>query len=174
MTLDFTVSSNVLVGSYSEDGFTVDGTNVNEGFVDASLNKLNEVFFGNVANEYFQIINDLGELFTLDAFDCGSFGFSDSLEADSFEVLGFSGGSQIVDYGTFSTDLESVTETTNDSTLIDELRIVAAGLNQSTPLWDNIVLTKKIPAVPLPAGLPLLLAGIGGLGLMARRKLKVV
>lgn len=33
---------------------------------------------------------------------------------------------------------------------------------------DNL----NVSAVPLPAGLPLLLAGLGGLGLMKRRKRK--
>jgi hypothetical protein len=38
---------------------------------------------------------------------------------------------------------------------------------------DNIVLTyEDVTPVPVPAALPLLLAGIGGLGLMARRKRK--
>jgi hypothetical protein len=41
------------------------------------------------------------------------------------------------------------------------------------PILDNIVLTfDDVTPVPVPAALPLLLAGVGGLGLMARRKRK--
>ena len=46
--------------------------------------------------------------------------------------------------------------------------------NVSTHAIDNIVLTydDDLTPIPVPAALPLLLAGIGGLGLMARRKRK--
>jgi hypothetical protein len=48
-------------------------------------------------------------------------------------------------------------------------QIIANGLNPGGQI-SGLLLTPEIPAVPLPAGLPLLLTGLAAFGLRRRRR----
>ena len=109
-----------------------------------------------------------GGTFSFVSFDYRS--FTNGEFSDGFELLGFLNGVEVVDYGAFSTSAGSlITHFTSDTTLIDTLKLVGTGQRADAPVWDNFVFDVSMQPVPLPAGMPLLLVAIGGLGVLRAR-----
>lgn len=97
----------------------------------------------------------------------------------------FTGASAIddttFDFGTringTDTYLDSITLTTNSQTgmttfMSDQVNVGDSILVRSfgSGGFDSLVLAPVVPAVPVPAALPLMLAGIAGFGVVARRR----
>lgn len=180
VTIDFTAPfqslniSNNFFSDYTEDGFVVASpqstsfTGINnlerltvEAFTKGFPPQLREP-------DTITFVRDNGGVFTFQSFDYITFG---DTPFDEFQVLGFVNDVQVQDYGIFSTSLSAVTTVSivANAVEIDELRLVATGnVEQIGPVWDNFVF--DVAEVPLPAALPLFLAGLAGLGFAKRRR----
>lgn len=158
ITVDFNLDDDPL--PYVEKGFEV--TSPIGSVTDAVLNAISleigdEISFTRLNGEEFQFVRfDLYRHDTLH---------------DTFDLIGFSNGVEIVDYGNFAIGggefFQSIPA--GNATVIDELRIIGTGERGAGPAWDNFVfdVARNDPSpVPVPASLPLLFAGLGAFGLM--------
>lgn len=111
----------------------------------------------------------------------GSGNGPDEQDSFKFTVLGatsidFSGtgavGSGSLRSGNNAASLGAVPSGTNVFNLVAGTYIftVVPGGNSGQGSWSATFNTTAAPAIPLPAGLPLMVAGLGGLALVARRK----
>lgn len=168
VTLDFTAPNQLIApGTYAEDGFIVDGAGSPELSIISS--SLVDEFFSPLSPDFFTITRSDGGLFSFISFDFSS--EAHGQVSDEFQILGFSGGMQVADYGIhFSFLTTLVTIQTMNMTLVDELRIVSTREMQRGIHWDNFVF--ETSEIPLPAAFPLFIAGLAGLGVLGRRRRK--
>jgi hypothetical protein len=113
-------------------------------------------------------LDDLTPSLTLTRTGGGAFSLSSfDYACNSFSACAFSVGTTPI---TANSSAGFTTVSPTGFTNITSLMFTRAN---GFPILDNIVLTfDDVTPVPVPAALPLLLAGVGGLGLMARRKRK--
>lgn len=157
VTIDFGTGFGLSIDSpYQEDGFEIAGTNL---FLSGIGNPARAISL-DAATPSLTLTRTGGGAFSLIRFDYSC------LSLCNFSV----GGTTITDG---SNVLESFTTLSPTSGFTDISSLLFSSSN-SVHRIDNIVLSyDDIPPIPLPAGLPLLLGGLAGLGLMARRKRKM-
>ncbi|MEM9839056.1 MAG: VPLPA-CTERM sorting domain-containing protein [Pseudomonadota bacterium] len=165
VTIDFTApDQDLTVSTYSEDGYVVDASGTSFGQIEGE--ELIEGFFD--SSDTFSITREDGGLFSLFSFDHRTL----SGTSDEFAVLGLVDDIVVVNFGAFSTNsVTLVTEMIMSMVLIDELQITGTdNIGTATPRWDNFVFDGAAAPVPVPAALPLFLAGVAGFGAMKRRR----
>jgi hypothetical protein len=158
VTIDFgTGGSSSVSGPYVEDGFEIAGSEL---FVSSTAgNPVRAIIFDDRLTPTLTLTRVGGGAFSLVGFD---YSCAD-LAGCNFSVGGTmvtSGSASFNDFATLSP---------SGFTNITSLLFTS---NMGIHFIDNIVLTydADVPPIPLPAGLLLLLGGLAGLGLMARRK----
>jgi hypothetical protein len=160
--------------TYSEDGFTLITTGVNAGFGFARYGTNSSRFPGSTALLNNTVARDTvltkngGGPFSIAAISLAT---TNALVSGSFDVLftGTKSDNSTVDQ-TFSIDNTTYAlETFLFSSAFTDL--VSLRWTQGSPShqFDNLVLDEAINAVPAPAGLPLFLAGLLGVGITMRR-----
>jgi hypothetical protein len=156
VTIDFGTGPSEGVGSsYSEDGFEIAGR----------LLLLSEAF-GNLPRSI--VLDLITPSLTLTRTGGGAFSLV-SFDYSCASACDFSVGTTAVTSG--SSDL--LTFATASPSGFTNITSLVFSWNSGGSRLDNIVLRHEdLTPIPVPAALPLLLAGIGGLGLMARRKRK--
>lgn len=152
VTLDFGPSVLFPGNLYVEDGFEVSG---NDLFFIGLGNPTASVLLGGVTPTM-TVTRVGGGAFSLIAFDYAC------------------------DTGTCALTVGNTAFTSGSSSALDFATVSPSGFSGITSLqfsastahlMDNIVLSyDDMPAIPLPAGLPLLLGGLAGLGMISRRK----
>ncbi|MGF1501424.1 MAG: VPLPA-CTERM sorting domain-containing protein [Paracoccaceae bacterium] len=154
VTLDFGSTTGPVSSPYIEDGFELAG---------------NALFLSSVGNPFPAIGLDAltpsltltrtgGGLFSLVSFQYSCDGGPCDFRVGNTPIT--SGSSGDIDFATIS-----------PAGFSDVTSVVFATSSTNLHRLDNIVLSfDDMAAVPLPAGLPLLLAGLGGLALAARRR----
>ena len=156
-TIDFGTSSGLISSPYVEDNFAIAGTDL---FLSTFGNPAASI---GLREATLTLTRIGGGFFSLVSFDysCGS---TDGCD--------FSVGNSAITSG--SPQLDVFTTFTAPAGDFTNLAALVFTSSNSTHLIDNIVVSyEEMTPIPLPAALPLLLAGVGGLGLMARRNRKV-
>lgn len=150
---------------YSEKGFAVeDGGPLDWAYVTDTVLQDTQFAIG----ESIRFSRQGGGKFSLVSFDLYR---HDGLHA-TFDVLGFAGGIQVADFGSFALGGGEVFQTmpSLSNTLMDELRLVGTGSRGPTVVWDNFVFDVERQAVPEPGTLPLVLAGALTVAAFRRRQ----
>jgi hypothetical protein len=156
VTLDFGTTTGRVSSPYVEDGFEVRGLGLSLSGVG---NPAASIFLDSVTR-FMELSRVGGGTFSLIRFDY----FCD-------EDCGFSvGGTPITGRSLSAT---SIFATASPTGFTDITSVVFTRTTSNNRI-DNIVLSYDdgVTAIPLPAGLPLLLGGLAGLGLIARPKSK--
>jgi hypothetical protein len=155
VTIDFGTVTGPVSSPYIEDGFEIAG------------NPLIFSQFGNPpASPLFN--SQTSSLLTLTRIGGGAFSLV------SFDYLCSQASGCSFSVGTTSMNTRASNVFITESPLgLPKITSLALTRTFGVYFLDNIVLTyEDVAPVPVPAALPLLLAGVGGLGLMARRKRK--
>lgn len=154
--LDFGTATGTPTSPYVEDGFEVSGTAL--GLADAGNPAVSILLDRDTTVLTLKRVG--GGLFSLLSFDYSCIP----------GLCNFSVGSTAITSGSLNFDDFA---TVSPAGFLDIASLVFTR-NSSDHLLDNIILsyedTPPLAPIPLPAGLPLLLGGLAGLGLMARRK----
>lgn len=160
VTLDFGTTPGAADNPYIEDGFEVLGGGDFPGMTFSP--------FGNPAISAFLDIQP--SILTVTRVGGGAFSLISFDYACSGGVCDFKVGDTAITGGSSSSS-DFVTATLSGFTDITSLQFTKIS---SSHRIDNIVLSyDPTTPIPLPAGLPLLLGGLAGLGLMARRNAKL-
>lgn len=111
--------------------------------------------------------------------DAGDGGIIEFVFDQVVNILSFEVFDDVTNF-TVTTDVAGQTETVNigednEALLVllnfDGVQTLTFDFGNASGAIDNI--TFEVPAIPLPAGMPLLLAGLAGLGYMSRRRRNV-
>ena len=129
-------------------------------------------------NSWISIKADDNSRFTFDAVDYAAAFVPNSgqgpFPSDFVMFEGLVAGNVVATYSSLSSTV--ATFDTLDSLFlnsIDELRIIVPTLGNMPLVLDNFVFTTAPSEVPLPAALPLFIAGIAGIGAVSRRRRKL-
>ena len=153
VTLDFGTSVASPESPYIEDGFEVSGIRLGL----ANIGNPGASIFLDQFTPSLTLTRSGGGAFSLISFDysCNS------------GICDFSVGSTPITSGSSSVDDFATAQPAG----FTDITSLVFTWRSSRYLIDNIVLSyEDVAPIPLPAGLPLLLAGLAGLGLLARRK----
>lgn len=175
VTIDFDAFAGGTFGpgdSYSEDGYTFD---IVSGTSTAIL------FPGNGGKSFQYGANSatqVGDTVSITRDDSADFfflsldyrSFFNNAQSDEISLIGLLNGVQVASFGNILSSTSAWTTFVNAlaGTVIDELQLVGVDPNVQSLLLDNFVFAE----VPLPAALPLFLAGLAGLGFAGKRKRK--
>ena len=146
------------VDPYLEGGFTIDVARIVSG--NCSVNGGDCMAFNKNEVSVLSLIG--GGLFTLNSFWVKTLG-----QPSVVKVEGFVGATSV---GIFSQVLSQQTAQTIALMFGDVTSIKFTDTGQGNIRIDDLDVTAKVSAVPLPAGLPLLVSGLFGLGLLKRRR----
>ena len=125
----------------------------------------NDIFIGNDNPMAYEIFDAAGaftnlgpiNVYATDAWDAGT-----EVNTNFGAAFNAAGGA--------ATDAAGLITRASDGLFFLDGQSTAAGTTTSVGAGPNLLASIEVSEVPLPAGFPLLLAGLGGLGLMARRK----